>query len=185
MQTPGARPPVLEFFLGRVFEWIVLVIGCALPLAITTWPKFTASERFAEVLGVLVWAVVMVIVGERLHWPSRDDAGSLRGAVESVIWNRWTSREASRRSTRMRAGALATAIVHAGLAIVGGQLALFLWFAPVVWTVAYLPLISDLESDFWNAFTMTLMCGGQSAIVAWLCGRGIDGARRALTRRPD
>jgi hypothetical protein len=183
MRTAGARPPVLAFFLGRVLEWTVLVCACALPLAITTWRQFTPTERLAETLGVFVWAVVMVIVAERLRWPQREDRQSLRGALTNMVWDRWASREADRRSTLLRAGALATAIVHAGLAILGGGLALFLWFAPVVLIVSYLPLISEIESEFWAPFMMTLMCGGQSAIAAWLFGRGIDRARRALGAR--
>jgi hypothetical protein len=48
--------------------------------------------------------------------------------------------------------------------------------------VSYVPLISEIESEFWMPFTLTLMCGAQSAFVAWLCGRAIDGARRAFIR---
>jgi hypothetical protein len=119
----------------------------------------------------------MMILGERLRWPSPDDRQSLRGALFSVIWGRWTSREADRRSEMLRAGALVTALVHTGFAIFAGPLGLFLWFAPVVWVVSYLPLGSDIESDFWNAFVLTLMCGAQSVVVAWLCGHAIDRAR--------
>jgi hypothetical protein len=178
--VPGARPPVGEFFLGRVFLWVGLVGACALPLVILTWREFSPSERLGEALGVLVWMVVMVIMGERLRWPSRDDRRTLRGAVQMVMWHRWTSREADRLSAMLSAGTLATAIVHVALAIVAGPLGLFLWFGPTVWIGSLLPLISDIESDFGNAFTWTLMCGAQSAIVAWLCGRAINRARRAL-----
>ena len=169
-----------QFVLGRLFIWIVLGAACALPLATLTWRRFTPTERFAEVLGTCVWVVVMMILGERLRWPSRDDRRLLRGLLFSVMWNRWTSREADRRSKMLRAGALATALVHTGLAIVSGPLGLFLWFAPVVWVVSYLPLASDIESDFWNALVLTLMCGAQSVVVAWLFGCAIDLARRAL-----
>ena len=177
---PGARPPVGEFFLGRVFVWFVLVGACALPVAMMTWRHFTPTERFAEALGVFVWAVVMVIVGEKLRWPSRDDRRTLRGALLVVIWDRWNSREADRQSNTLRAGALAMAIVHAGLAIFAGPLGLFLWFAPAV-LIASPPLrIWESESDFVNALLWTVVCGAQSAIVAWLCGRAIDRTRRAL-----
>jgi hypothetical protein len=94
------------------------------------------------------------------------------------MWNRWTSREADRPSELLRAGALATALVHTGLAVFAGPPGLFLWFAPVVWVFSYLPLASDIESDFWNVFVLTLMCGAQSFVVAWLFGRAITLARR-------
>jgi hypothetical protein len=99
------------------------------------------------------------------------------------MWNRWGSREADRQSQMLRTGALATAIVHTGIAIAGGALGLFLWFAPVVLVVSYLPLISEIESGFWSGFMWTLACGAQTAVVAWLCGRAIDRARRGLAGR--
>ena len=158
---PGARPPIATFFLGRLVIWVFLVCACALPLAILTADRFTPAERSAEWVGTLVWAVAMVIIGER----------------------HWSSREAARRSAMLRTGALATAIIHSGLAIFAGPLGLFLWFAPAIWTGSRLPLMSHLESDFWNAFAWTLVCGAQTAIVAWVCGRALGRARDSLSRR--
>jgi hypothetical protein len=180
---PAARPPVGQFFLGRVFDWIALVSACALPLVVITWRQFTPAERAGEVLGVCAWVVAMVIVGERLRWPSRDETPSLRGALMRVIWNRWTSREADRRSKMLRAGALVTALVHGVLAIFAGAPGLFLWFTPAVLVASNLPLLSELESGFWNALTWTLVCGAQSAGVAWLCGGAISAAPRLARRR--
>jgi hypothetical protein len=171
----------VDFFLRRVFVWVVLVGACALPLAMMTWRHFTPTERFGEALGVFVWTVVMVIAGEQLRWPSREDIGSPRGALLVMIWNRWNSREADRRSKMLRAGALATAIVHAGLAIFAGPLGIFLWFAPAVLIASPLLRIWEPESDFLNALLWTVVCGAQSAIVAWLWGRAIDRTRRALS----
>src|SRR5262245_44180921 len=99
-----APPPVVPFFLRRVLAWVGIVCACALPVAVLTWPHFTPAERSGEALGALVWAVVMVIVGERLRWPPGAGARSLRGALETVIWDRWTSREADRRSQTLRSG---------------------------------------------------------------------------------
>jgi hypothetical protein len=173
----------VPFFLGRVATWVVLVCVCALPIATLTWGRFTPAERLGEIVGVFVWVVVMVIFAERLRWPARGDTPSLRAALLSVMWSRWTSREADRRSQMLRTGALATAIVHTGIAIIGGPLGLFLWFAPAVLVVSYLPLISEIESGFLAGLTWTLVCGSQTAIVAWLCGRAIDRARRARANR--
>ena len=140
-----------------------------------------AGQLFAEWLGVLVWAVAMVIIGEGLRWPS--DARSLLDAMQLVMWNRWTSREADRRSAMLGTGALAAAIIHSGLAIFVGPLGLFIWFAPTVWIGSQLPLVSELESGFWNAFTWTLVCGAQTAIVAWMSGLALGRARSSLGRR--
>ena len=137
----------------------VLVGACALPLVTITWHRFTPTERSAEALGGFVWVVVMAIVGERQRRPS--DARSLRS------------------------GALATAMVHAGLAIFGGPLGVFLWFAPAVRIGAQLTKISHVESDFGNAFMWTLVCGAQTAIVAWLCGRVIERSRYTPVRSRD
>jgi hypothetical protein len=166
---PSAPPPVAAFFRGRVVRWVVLVCACALPLALVTTGRFTPAERSAQLLGALVWVIAMVIIGERLRWPS--DARSLVEAMQNVMWNRWTSREADRRSAMLGAGAIAVAIIHSGLAIVTGPPGFFIWFAPAIWIGSRLPLVLDLESDFWNAFTWTLVCGAQTAIVAWICGR--------------
>ena len=117
---PGARPPVVAFFLGRVIIWVVLVCACALPLALVTAARFTLAERAAEWLGVFVWVAAMVIIGERLRWPS--EARSPLEALHLVMWNRWSNRAADRRSATLRTGALAAAIIHSGLAIVAGPL---------------------------------------------------------------
>lgn len=175
----GAPPPVGQFFLRRVISWVVLTSACALPLMILTWSNFTPIERFGEALAVFVWVVVMVIVGERLRWPSSHDARTLGGALQFVVWNRWTSREADRRSTILRTGALVTAIVHGCLAIFAGPLGLLLWFAPAVWIGSLLTRIARGESDFWAAFGWTLICGAQTALVAWLCGRAIHRGKGA------
>jgi hypothetical protein len=60
--------------------------------------------------------------------------------------------------------------------IFAGAGGLFLWFTPAVLAASNLPLLSELESGFWNAFMWTLACGAQSAIVAWLCGSAIGAA---------
>lgn len=83
----------------------------------------------------------------------------------------------------LRTGALAAAIVHSGLAILAGPLGLFIWVAPAMWIGSQLPLVSELESDFWNAFTWTLVCGAQTAIVAWIGGLALGRARSSLSRR--
>ena len=175
----GAPPPVVQFFVRRVISWVVLTSACALPLMILTWSDFTPIERFGEALGVFVWVVVMVIAGERLRWPSSHDARTLAGALQFVVWNRWTSREADRRSAMLRTGALVTAIVYGCLAIFAGPLGLFLWFAPAMRIGSLLTRILSSDSDFWPVFGWTLICGAQTALVAWLCGRAIHRAKGA------
>lgn len=179
----GARPPVVTFFLARVLSWVGIVSACALPVAVVTWPKFARTERCGEALGALVWAVVMVIVGERLRWPSRVDARSLRDALQIVTRDRWTSQEADRRSQMLRSGGLVTAVGYAGLAIFAGPLGLFLWFGPALWIGSHVPLLSRSGDDFWNALWWTFVCGAQTAIAAWLCGHGLRVVRRAFSRR--
>jgi len=166
----GAPPPVVQFFVRRVISWVVLTSACALPLMILTWSDLTPIERFGEALGVFVWVVAMVIAGERLRWPSSHDARTLAGALQSVVWNRWTSREADRRSAMLRTGALVTAIVYGCLAIFAGPLGLLLWFAPAVWIGSGIGRIANGGPDFWPAFGWTVICGAQTAIVVWLCG---------------
>jgi hypothetical protein len=183
-RSPGAPPPIVSFFVGRAAAWTVLVTACALPLVVGTWRQITAAGIAGEALGIFLWIIALVIVGERLRWPPQ--AGAVRGPREvllAVIWDRWCRRDADRRSERLRAGALALAVVHAALVVFGGSLGLFLWFSPVVVTFAYLPVISELESDFGNCLALTLMCGAQSAVCAWLCGHAIDVCRRALRGR--
>lgn len=175
---PGAPPPVLTFFVGRVLTWIVLTSACALPLMVLTWSRFTAIERFGEAVGVLVWTVVVAILAERLRWPTSDAGGSFPGAMQLVVWNRWTSREADRQSAMWRTGALVTAVIHGCLAIFTGPLGLFLWFAPAVWMGSPIARIASGESDFRAAFAWTLICGAQTAVVAWLCGRAFYRGQR-------
>ncbi len=174
----GGPPPVVRFFVGRVIAWVVLTSTCALPLMMLTWSRFTPIERSGEALGVFVWVVVMVIVGERLRWPSSDDGGSLLGAMQLVVWNRWTSREADRRSAMLRTGALVTAIIYGCLAIFAGPLGLLLWFAPAVWIGSPITRVASGESDFRAAFGWTLICGAQTAVVVWLCGSAFHRGQR-------
>jgi hypothetical protein len=182
--TPGARPPVVEFFLGRIFVWAVLVCACAAPIVVMTWRDFTPLGRLGEALGVFVWIVAISIFGEQLRWPRHTR--TLGEALMAVMWHRWTSRDAHRTSGTLRWGALSVTAIHTALAVFAGPLGVFLWFAPAVYAVtvvSYVPLMPESESDFWNCLMWTLVCGAQSAVVAWLCGRAIDRARRALGRR--
>jgi hypothetical protein len=93
------------------------------------------------------------------------------GRLQLMIWNRWISREADFRSAMLRRGALATAILYACLAIVAGPLGVFIWFAPAMRIGLPVLRIADDFSDFWPAFGWTLICGAQTALVVWLCGR--------------
>ena len=151
-RLPGAPPPVRTFFVARVLTWIVLTSACALPLMVLTWNRFTSIERFGEALGVLVWAVVMAILAERLG--------------QSAMWQR---------------GALVTAVMYAGLAIFAGPLGVFLWFAPAVWMGSPIARIAGGDSPFWAALAWTLICGGQTAVVAWCCGRVFQRGQREKT----
>lgn len=179
---PGASAPVLTFFVRQALMWVVLTTACALPLLVLTWSRFTPTERLGEVMGVLVWAVVMTMVAERLRWPAADAGASLSGVVQRVAFDRWTSREADRQSAMMRTGALVVAVIHTGLAIVAGPLGIFLWFAPAVWLGSPLARTVNGESDFRGALVWTLICGAQTAVVAWLSGRAIH--RASAMRRP-
>jgi hypothetical protein len=64
-----------------------------------------------------------------------------------------------------------------------GPLGLFLWFGPAVWIGSHVPLLTRGGADCWKAFGWTFVCGAPTALTAWLCGRGLEPARRAFDRR--
>lgn len=145
--APGMRPPVVQWFVGRVGRWALVVAGCALPLLLATWGRSSVPGRQGMACGVVVWMVLVIAVDERLRlrMPPRDSA-------------------------RLRAGALLFLLLQGAAAAVMGELFLFLLYVPTVWIGARTPLFRLEVSEFGASFLLTLVCGGQAAACAYGLG---------------
>jgi len=141
--------------------WSVLVWASALPLLAVTWPLFTAAERIAEVCGVIVWNLVMVLIERRLQGRRLD----LRA---------------------LHVGALAVAGLHVVALITEPSLALALLYSPAIRLSA--PLIRAFEriagdrQDVPSVLTLTLLCGAQALALAYGLGHLVERIRSGMAR---
>ncbi len=142
--------------LRRAPIWILLVLGCAAPLLVITWPGLEAAGRVGEVSGILVWIVLLVVWDQRRR--------SYPGAqVPNTI----------------RTGAPVLLVLQGVAALSLAPLDFALLYAPTLLSSAILRYLPD-ELPFFQTLILTLLSGTQVAVCAWGLGRLIEALRPRL-----
>jgi hypothetical protein len=152
-QAAGSRWP-----FNHVTLWAALVLGCALPLFLWMWPTSSGAERLAEVVGMVSWTGILA----RRPWAENMQRFA-RGAVVVLV-----------------------AQAVAALAIlVFSRLGLAVFFG--VFYYPSLQIMLTLARDVLDSnpvigqYLLTMICGGQVAVLAFLLGHLVTRRRPVMS----
>jgi hypothetical protein len=131
--------------MRRLVIWTALVSGCALPMLLATWTRFSPGERFGELCGIVVWIAATAAI-------ERSD-------------------RFLRLSAALRSGAPWVMVLQCLTAVTPTMIGLFLFFTPALLVTSWLDLLPGAVADFHATLVLTVMCGAQCAAMAVVLGR--------------
>ncbi len=129
-------------------KWAALVVGCAAPVAAAMWSNLDTQGHIGMTAGVVGWIIAMA-------------------PIERAIQRR----ESAETSRDLMLGAAALLAIEAIGWLAWPQAFLFAFFSPAVIAGAKLSLIPDSGSDLIPAFVLTVLCGAQALVCAYLLGK--------------
>jgi hypothetical protein len=137
--------------LLRASVWILIVLGCALPLLVSLWDTSSTGDLLGAIVGVAVWAALMMFVDMHLQEPG-----------------------ASSTSRVLMASAVFLMVLEWSLVAAFSKLALFALYSPAVIFAAKFPFGIRSLPDFGVALVLTVVCGAQAlglvCVFRWIAG---------------